>query len=366
MFVIEYVIPFLFVLTVLVFVHELGHFWVARRAGVRVEVFSIGFGPELFGFNDRHGTRWKLSAVPLGGYVKMLGQDADPDSEEEIPEEDLKFSFHFKSLGWRSAIVAAGPIANFLLAIVLFAGLYVIVGVPRPLPVVGQVQSESPAESAGLRAGDRIVAIDGNAIEWFDDLRRVVAESADAVLNMRVARDGDETMIAVHIASVERDGRRIGSLGVVADGSAVAYERRNPLSATVSAIEMSAGVTWKILTYVGQVIVGARPAEEIGGPIRIAQMSGEVAAGGFANLIFFMAVLSVNLGLINLFPVPMLDGGHLVFFALEAARGRPLGAKAQEYGFRFGLILVFLLMVFATWNDLVQLKVFELIKQFIT
>ena len=366
MFLIDYVLPFLFVLTVLVFIHELGHFWVARRAGVRVEVFSIGFGPELFGFNDRHGTRWKFSAVPLGGYVKMLGQDIDSETEEQVSEADRADSFHFKPLRWRAAIVAAGPIANFLLAIVLLTGLYSVVGVPRPLAVVGNVQADSAAEAAGLEPGDRIVNVGGEDIHWFADLRRIIAANPDSPLNIRFVRDGGEVDVTAQIGSVEYEGGRIGSLGVVADGTQIEYERRNPFSAGLAAVDMSLGMGWRILSYVGQVVVGARPAEEIGGPLRIAQMSGEVAAGGVADLIFFMAVLSVNLALINLFPVPMLDGGHLVFFALEALRGRPLGVRAQEYGFRFGLILVFLLMVFATWNDLVQLKVFEIIKQFIT
>ena len=366
MFLIDYVLPFLFVLTVLVFVHELGHFWMARRAGVRVEVFSVGFGPELFGFNDRHGTRWKFSAVPLGGYVKMLGQDVDSETQDEVPEEDRADSFHFKSLRWRSAIVAAGPIANFLLAIVLLTGLYAVVGVPRPLAVVGSVQAGSAAEAVGLEPGDRIVHVGGEDIHWFADLRRIVAANPDTALDIRFLRGDSEMDVVARIGSVEREGGRIGSLGVVADGTQIEYERQNPLSAGVAALDMSLGMGWRILSYVGQVVVGARPAEEIGGPLRIAQMSGEVAAGGVADLVFFMAVLSVNLALINLFPVPMLDGGHLVFFAIEAMRGRPLGARAQEYGFRFGLILVFLLMVFATWNDLVQLKVFEIIKQFIT
>ncbi len=370
------VVPFLFVLTVLVFVHEMGHYWVARRCGVRIEVFSIGFGPELFGWNDKAGTRWKVSAIPLGGYVKMFGEGdtiADADGQErDISEEEKKVSFAHKRLGQRAAIVAAGPVANFLLAVVLLGGLFALAGSPRLLPVAASVQAGSAAEEAGIRPGDRILSVAGEAIEWFDDLRRAIAELPGVTVDVALRRGDVEHIVkvapkAVSVPDPAGGTREVGQLGVTADPSQVGYLRYDPATAAWKAMETTVVMSGRILGYLGQIIVGARPADEVGGPLRIAQMSAEVAAGGIVNLINFMAVLSINLGLINLFPVPMLDGGHLVFFMAEGLRGRPLGPRTQEYGFRFGLILVFLLMIFATWNDLVyHFKVIELIKQLVT
>jgi len=370
------VVPFIFVLTVLVFVHEMGHYWVARRCGVRIEVFSIGFGPELFGWNDKAGTRWKVSAVPLGGYVKMFGEgdtvEDDDGRERVLSDAEKNVSFAHKRLGQRAAIVAAGPLANFLLAIVLLGALFAVAGSPRLLPVVAGVQAGSAAEEAGIRQGDRILTVAGEEIEWFDDLRRVIAELPGARVDLALRRGDVEHTVKVTPKTVSVPDpaggtRQVGQLGVSADPAHVGYLRYDPATAAWKAVETTVVMSGRILGYLGQIIVGARPADEVGGPLRIAQMSAEVAAGGLVNLINFMAILSINLGLINLFPIPMLDGGHLVFFLTEAVRGRPLTPRIQEYGFRFGLILVFLLMIFATWNDLVyHFKVFELIKQLVT
>lgn len=361
-----YVVPFLIVLTVLVFVHELGHYWVARRCGVRVEVFSIGFGPELFGWTDRAGTRWKFSAVPLGGYVKMFG-DADaastPGAElAEMTAEEKAVSFHHKTLGQRAAVVAAGPIANFLFALIVFAGLFVIVGQPFTPPEIGGVLPESAAERAGLKAGDRIVAINDQPIERFEEIQRIIQLNLDSPLTLVVRRDGKDLRLNAQPTIVEEQDRlgnkmRLARLGI--RGGGVEFVRHGPGTAIWRALGETYHQTAGTLKAVGQIITGQRNSEELGGPIRIAQMSGEVAQGGIASLLVFMAVLSVNLGLINLFPVPMLDGGHLLFYGAEALRGRPLGARAQEYGFRIGLVLVFSLMVFATWNDLVHLRVVQ-------
>jgi regulator of sigma E protease len=361
-----YVVPFLIVLTVLVFVHELGHYWVARRCGVRVEVFSIGFGPELFGWTDRAGTRWKFSAVPLGGYVKMFG-DADaastPGAElAEMTEEEKAVSFHHKTLGQRAAVVAAGPIANFLFALIVFAGLFVIVGQPFTPPEIGGVLPDSAAERAGLKAGDRIVAINDQPIERFEEIQRIIQLNLDSPLTLVVRRDGKDLRLNAQPTIVEEQDRlgnkmRLARLGI--RGGGVEFVRYGPGTAIWRALGETYHQTTGTLKAVGQIITGQRNSEELGGPIRIAQMSGEVAQGGIASLLVFMAVLSVNLGLINLFPVPMLDGGHLLFYGAEALRGRPLGARAQEYGFRIGLVLVFSLMVFATWNDLVHLRVVQ-------
>ena len=371
-FVWDYVVPFLFILTVLVFVHEMGHFWVARRNRVKVEVFSIGFGPELYGWTDRLGTRWKISAIPLGGYVKMFGEN-DEGEEGDIPltPEERKVSFQHKRLSQRTAIVVAGPLANYLFAIVVLAGLYSVSGIPRPLAAVGEVVAGSAAEEAGIRPGDRIVGIDGTAIAWFEDLRRIVMTKAGVRLNLDILRDGTRLTVEATPNSVRAEdgsdgGAAIGLLGVKPDPKHVAHERQNPLKALWLGAERSVMLTGQILSYIGQIFAGSQNADQVGGPLRIAQMSGAICQGGLVECAFFMAALSINLGLINLFPIPMLDGGHLVFYIAEAIRGRPLGARAQEYGFRFGLILVFLLMIFATWNDLVQLKIFEFLKDLMT
>jgi regulator of sigma E protease len=357
------IIFFLIVLTVLVFVHELGHYLVARRNGVRVEVFSIGFGPELFGWWDRAGTRWKVSAIPLGGYVKMFG-DADAASAPggtlaTMTEEEKAVSFHHKRLGQRAAIVAAGPIANFLFAILIFAALFATVGQAFTPPVVGQVLPGSPAEQAGLQPKDVIVAVDGRQIDRFEDLQQVVHDNSGTPMQFTIRRNGREVHVAITPQVKEKvdifgNTHRGGQIGVSRTG--VEYVRRDPATALVNATEETWNLTVGTLAHVWQMVIGARTAEDLGGPIRIAQMSGEVATLGPVALIGFMAVLSINLGLINFFPIPVLDGGHLLFYAAEAVRGRPLGQRAQEYGFRIGLALVVTLMVFATVNDIARLK----------
>ena len=365
-----YIVPFLIVLTVLVFVHELGHYLVARWNGVRIDVFSIGFGPEIFGWTDRVGTRWKFSAVPLGGYVKMFG-DVDPASQpspeslEQMSAAEEAVSFHHKRLMQRAAVVVAGPAANFLFAVVALSLLFATFGEPFTPPEIGQIQPGSAAEAGGLKAGDTIVAIDGHAIDRFEEVQRDVRLNTGTPMNIEVRR-GDGTVslsITPRVTTVtDRFGNQhaFGLLGIERNG--VNYLRRNPAEAVWQATAETANLTTGTLTAVWQMIIGARPADEIGGPLRIAQMSGEVAQGGVVAMIWFMAVLSVNLGLINLFPVPILDGGHLLFYVAEAIRGRPLGQRAQEYGFRLGLALVLTLMVFATWNDLVHLRVIDFLK----
>lgn len=370
---IDYILPFLVVLTVLVFVHELGHYLVARRAGVRIEVFSIGFGPELFGWNDRSGTRWKFSAVPLGGYVKMFG-DAGPaslpgESVGEMTAAERAVSFHHKRLFQRIAVVAAGPIANFIFAMLLLAGLFATVGQPFTPPQVGRVEPGSAAAAAGIRAGDIFVAIDGAPIERFEDVQRWVRLNTGAPMRITLKRGGQEVTVTATPKITrfkDRFGNQhaIGLLGV--ERSGITYIRRNPADALWRATQETANLTSGTLEAVWQMVIGARPADELGGPLRIAQMSGEVAQNGIVALLWFMAVLSVNLGLINFFPIPVLDGGHLLFYAAEAIRGRPLGQRAQEYGFRLGFALVLTLMVFATWNDLVHLRVVAFIKGLIT
>ncbi|HZL58158.1 MAG TPA: RIP metalloprotease RseP [Stellaceae bacterium] len=369
-----YIVPFLVVLTVLVFVHELGHYLVARWNGVRIEVFSIGFGPEIFGWNDKVGTRWKFSAIPLGGYVKMFG-DADPASRAsphdlaEMTPEERAGSFHHKRLMQRVAVVTAGPAANFIFAIVALALLFATVGQPYTPAEIGRVQPGSAAEAGGLQPGDVIQSIDGKPIDRFEEVQREVRLDDGTPMRLTLLRGTQQLTVSVTprvTAVTDRFGNQhnFGLLGIERNG--VDYVRRNPADALWRAGMETLNLTTGTLTAVWQMIIGARPADEIGGPLRIAQMSGEVAQGGVVALIWFMAVLSVNLGLINLFPVPILDGGHLLFYAAEAVRGKPLGQRAQEYGFRVGLALVLTLMVFATWNDLVHLRVIEFLKGLVT
>ena len=359
--VLEYAIPFLFVLTVLVFVHELGHYLVARWNGVRVEVFSIGFGPEIFGWTDKAQTRWKFSAIPLGDYVKMFGDvnaASMPDSAvAEMSPEDRAVAFPTKRLGQRAWIVAAGPLANFIFAILLFAGLYVFVGQPFTPPLAGAIQEDSAAEAAGLKDGDKFLSINGEAIERFEDIQRIVRVSAGEPLEVVVLRD-DEEITVTATPKLEKftdnlgNEHEIGLLGI--QGGAPVFIQRNPATAIWLATKETVSLIGAIFDAVGQIIVGTRKADELGGPLRIAEISGQAAEMGILAVVQFMAIISINLGLINLFPIPVLDGGHLLFYAFEAVRGRPLGERAQEYGFRIGLALVLGLMVFVTWNDIIH------------
>jgi regulator of sigma E protease len=349
---------FLFILTVIVFFHELGHYALARRNGVRVEVFSIGFGPEIFGWTAKSGTRWKVSLLPLGGYVKMFGEGATTgsgDEERELTEDEKKVSFHHKRLGQRAQVVAAGPIANFVLAIIILAGLFMTVGQRYTPAEVGKIVAGSAAAVAGFKPGDKITAIDGTNIERFEEVQRIVRMAPGQTLSMTVNRNGQVvTLRAVPKRSeiVDRFGNRseIGLLGISRTGTG--YKKHGPVSAVSEAVSE----TWRLSAFtlqaVGQMIMGNRSAEDLGGPIRIAQMSGQVAEVGLSSVFWFLAVLSINLGLINLFPVPMLDGGHLMFYGLEAVRGRPISERVMEIGFRIGLGLVLTLFVFVTFQDL--------------
>lgn len=355
--ILQYLVPFLIILSVVVFVHEFGHYWVARRNGVRVEVFSIGFGPELFGWTDSRGTRWKFSVVPLGGYVKMLGEEEGPAAAEAAPPD----SFTAKSVWQRMAIVAAGPLANFLFAVLVFAALFVFVGKPYAPPVVGDVLPGSPAAEAGLQPGDRILAVDGEPVDSFEDLQLVVRDSPGVPLVFTVERDGRtlELTVVPELREIEtRLGTvRIGMIGVTSRG--LEYRRLGPATALLEAVAETGRMVAATVHAIAQMIAGTRGTEELGGPVRIAQMSGEIAQQGLLPALWFAAVLSLNLGLVNLFPIPMLDGGHLLLYVIEAVRGRPLSERAQEIAFRIGLAVVLTLMLFATLNDLRQLGLFD-------
>ena len=358
------ILPFLIILTVLVFVHEMGHYLVARKNGVKVEVFAVGFGSELFGWTDRLGTRWKICAVPLGGYVKMFG-DGDITSSTNLEDANESFeekenAFHHKSLGARAAIVLAGPAANFLFAIILLAGLYSIVGQRYAPPIIDKITTGSSADIAGLVIGDEILQVNEKNIKRFDELQRIVRPNPGKELKFLIRRDNEillKTVIPQLVEGKDASGSKIvyGLLGVVSEQTT--FIRHNPLNSFGLAIEETWVIVSQTLIHVTEMIRGERTTEELGGPIRIAKLSGAVADAGLTSSIWFMAVLSINLGLINLFPVPVLDGGHLFFYLLEFIRGKPLEAKMQGIASYVGLVLVISLMIFVTWNDLVQLNI---------
>jgi regulator of sigma E protease len=360
-------IPFLFVLTLVVFFHELGHFLIARWAGVRVLVFSIGFGPELFGFNDRHGTRWKVSAIPLGGYVKFFGDDnaasvPDQAALAAMSDEERRHRFVHQPVGPRAAIVVAGPLANFLLAIVIFAGLFMIFGKPSTSPRVDAVQPGSAAAAAGFQPGDLVLTINGRPIDSFPDMQQIVSTSAGETLVFEVDRGGARVTLKAVPALKEIKDRfgnviRQGQLGITRSPTPedTHFQPVGPLKAVELGVQRTWFVVERTLSYIGGVVAGREAADQLGGPIRIAQVSGQVATEGLASLFSLAAVLSVSIGLLNLFPVPLLDGGHLLFYAIEAVRGKPLSERAQEVGFRIGLAIVVMLMIFATYNDILHL-----------
>lgn len=353
-----YVLPFLVVLTVLVFVHEMGHYLVARLCGVGVEVFSIGFGRELFGWHDRHGTRWRISMIPFGGYVKFHG-DMGPASrpEQDAAAVDDPQNFHSKPLAQRAAVVVAGPAANFLFAIVIFAMMFVAFGQVYTPARVSEVLEGSPAAHAGLQPGDLVVGAGGSSVEDFKDLQRIMALNLDRPITLTVERGGRQLSIDVkpELARLETGiggSSQVGRLGIRATGGEL--RELGPGESVAEAVNQTWVLTRSMLSAIGDMVLGVRSLEELRGPAGIAHMSGEAAQFGIATLINFAAFISVSLGLINLFPIPMLDGGHLLFYAVEAVRGRPLGESTQEIGYRIGLAMVLGLMLFATFNDVVQ------------
>jgi len=364
---VTYGLPFLCVLTVLVFVHELGHYLVARWNRVRVEVFSIGFGPEIIGWTDRAGTRWKVSLLPFGGYVRMFGETPEEGAERPpLSEADKAVSFSHKSLRQRAAIVVAGPVANFLLAIVVSAVLFATVGQQLTSTVVGEVVPDSAAATAGIEPGDKIIALNGRPVSRFEDVAAVVMLGLGEPLHMKILRAGQSLDITATPKVVEQvdifgDKHRIGLLGITSgkSGEIVHYD---PATAVYMAVVETYRRTVDMLKAIGQIIQGIRPSNEVGGVLRIAKMSGDIFSRSVIDTIDFAVLLSINLGLINLFPIPLLDGGRLLFYGAEALRGRPLGPRAEEWGLRLGLALVLSLMLFATWNDLVSMKVIQFLK----
>jgi regulator of sigma E protease len=460
-----YIIATIVLITIVVFFHELGHFWVARRCGVHVDVFSVGFGRELFGFTDRKGTRWKFSAIPLGGYVKMKGQSDTEGLETQdpatLPAEDRAGSFLYKPLWQKAAIVFAGPAANYVLAVIVFAFIFATIGRQYIAPVVGMIEPDSAAEHAGLKTGDRIVSVAGYEIDEFKRIFYVLQLNVDETVDIVVKR-GDETLTLEVKPEIVKETGSLGNVdtyrdlgldpflppivGSVAEGSAaeaaglqrgdrfvsvagqpiedfaqvskvvtgsngepleivvdragqriavsatpkleeikegpnkgktrrilgVGFEelkessRLAPLTAVWVAVEDTVRMTGFILTTVGQMITGKRSSDELGGVLRIGKIAGDTAQGTLREFLGLVALISINLGLINLFPIPLLDGGHLAFYAIEAVRGKPLSQRVQDFALKAGLAAVLGLMLFATWNDLKYLRVIEFFKNLVS
>lgn len=362
-----YILPYVVVLSLLVFVHEMGHYLAGRWSGIRVLAFSIGFGPEIVGYTDTHGTRWKLSAIPLGGYVRFYG-DADAASLADGDElAEMSLAERAQTLAgaklWKRAVtVAAGPIANFLAAIAIFAVLFATQGKPVADPVVAEVKAGSAAFEAGVQPGDVLVALDGDRIETFDEVVRYISMRPEMPVVVTVRRNGSEVdfnMVPRRTVTTDRFGNEmeVGQIGIVTNQQSGNFRivELTPLQAVGEGVLQ----TWHIVTgtfdYLSNLFAGRMNADQLGGPVRVVQASGQMATLGIVALFNLAAVLSVSLGLLNLMPVPVLDGGHLVLYALEAIRGKPVGQNAQEIAFRVGLAMILSLMVFATWNDISRL-----------
>ncbi len=356
--------PFVFVLTVVVFVHEMGHYLVGRWCGIGVTAFSIGFGPELVGFNDRHGTRWKLSAIPLGGYVKFVGDmnaTSTPDAAETeaLSESDKKIAFHTQPIWKRAATVVAGPVFNFLLTIAVFAVMFAIYGRSVSEPMVAEVRPDSPAAIAGMESGDRFVRVDGQKVDSFADVQRLVSGRAGDPIVFVLMRDGKElTVTATPEISEQKDALgnavKVGLIGVV-NNQEFGQPRQvefGPLGAVVEATRETGHIILRTGLFLKRFAFGREDKCQLGGPVKIADMAGKAAQLGFEWLIQLVAILSVGIGILNLLPIPPLDGGHLAFYAIEAAKGRPVSERAMDAVYRVGLFMVLGFMAFVFWNDL--------------
>ncbi|RDE07961.1 RIP metalloprotease RseP [Pelagibacterium lacus] len=364
-FFLNYIIPFLGIITVIVFVHEMGHYLVARWNGIAVDAFSIGFGPELFGWTDRHGTRWRVAAFPLGGYVKFTGDMnaasvPDPDFAATVAPDEARRLFANKSVWQRMAVVVAGPMANFIFTFLVLYAMLLGYGRLTLDPVVGQVLPDSPAAVAGLQEGDRFLTVDGFRIRGFEDIQRVVSTAPGREIAVTIERAGEIRVLSLvpeTATTTTRFGRelKIGRLGVSRDVGAndIVTYRPGPIEAVGMTFEEIWFIIDRTLGFLADVFVGRADLDQVAGPVGMAQVSGEVATLGLLALVNLTALLSLNIGIVNLFPVPMLDGGHLLYYLFEAARGRPLSQKVQDVGYRIGFALVCTLMIFTLVNDLV-------------
>ena len=368
----SYILPFIILILIVVFIHEYGHYYFAKKFGVGVTDFSIGFGKEIFGWNDKSGTRWKICWIPLGGYVKFFGdrnvysQADHKEILEKYSEEDQKKLFTLKPLYQRSLIVFGGPLANFLLALVIFFSIYTFVGKDFTPAVINEVQKDSPAMAGGLKQNDVILEIDGNKVESIMDVSKFITMSTDEIIDFKVKRSYDELILKVKPNIVPGEdnlgnklNKRIVGIKLGAYNNEINHVKLGPAQAIYNAAHEVYFVGISSLKYIGAMIFGKADTSQLGGPIRIAKISGQVAEFGVLAFISMMAYISISLGLVNLFPIPMLDGGHLMFYAFEKVLGRPLSQKTQEGFFRIGIFLLISLMFFTTFNDLKDLGLFN-------
>jgi regulator of sigma E protease len=367
----DFILPFIALILVVVFIHEYGHYYFAKRYGVGVTDFSIGFGQEIFGWNDKSGTRWKICWIPLGGYVKFFGDRnvfSQADQEKIIKkynEEDRKKLFVLKPLYQRVLIVFGGPLANFLLALVIFFSIYTFIGKDFTPAVINEVQSDSPAMVGGLKQNDVILEIDGNEVQSIMDVSKYIMMSTDDFIDFKVKRSYDELLLKIKpnlVLSEDNLGnkinKRVVGIKLGAQNNEINHVKLGPAKAIYHAAHEVYYVSTSSLKYIGAMIFGKADTSQLGGPIRIAKISGQVAEFGLLAFISMMAYISISLGLVNLFPIPMLDGGHLMFYAFEKVLGRPLSQNTQEGFFRIGLFVLLSLMVFTTFNDLKDLGLF--------
>ena len=375
----SYILPFIALIVVVVFIHEYGHYYFAKRFGVGVTDFSIGFGKEMFGWNDKSGTRWKICAIPLGGYVKFFGDRnvySQADNEKIIKEysqEDQDKLFVLKPLYQRALIVFGGPLANFLLAILIFFSVYTFAGKDFTPAVINEVQKDSPAMVAGLKDNDIVVSIDGNKVKSIMEVSKFIMMSTDEFINFTVNRYDQDLTFKVKPNIVEGEdnlgnkiSKRMVGIKLGAYNNEVNHVKLGPAKALFYAVNEVYYVSVSSLKYIGSMITGSGDSSQLGGPIRIAKISGQVAEFGILPFISLMAYISISLGLINLFPIPMLDGGHLMFYGIEKLLGRPLSQKTQEGFFRIGLFLLLSLMFFTTFNDLKDVGLFNFFNNYIS
>ena len=368
----SYILPFIVLILIVVFIHEYGHYYFAKKYGVGVTDFSIGFGQEIFGWNDKSGTRWKICWIPLGGYVKFFGdrnvysQADHKEILEKYNEEEQKKLFILKPLYQRTLIVFGGPLANFLLALVIFFSIYTFVGKDFTPAVINEVQKDSPAMIGGLKQNDIILEIDGNKVESIMDVSKFITMSTDEIIDFKVKRSYDELILKIKPNIVPGEdnlgnklNKRIVGIKLGAYNNEINHVKLGPAQAIYHAAHEVYYVGTSSLKYIGAMIFGKADTSQLGGPIRIAKISGQVAEFGVLAFISMMAYISISLGLVNLFPIPMLDGGHLMFYAFEKVLGRPLSQKTQEGFFRIGLFLLISLMFFTTFNDLKDLGLFK-------
>ena len=365
------ILPFITLILVVVFIHEYGHYYFAKKYGVGVTDFSIGFGKEIFGWNDKSGTRWKICWIPLGGYVKFFGDRnvfSQADQEKIINKyssEDQKKLFVLKPLYQRAIIVAAGPFANFLLAIVIFLSIYMFIGKDFTPAMINEVQNESPAQVAGLKKNDVILEIDGNKVKSILDVSKLIMMSTSEFIDFKVSRFDNELILKVKPNVVDGEDnmgnkvkKRMVGIKLSPFNNEINHVKLGPTKALYHSLNEVYFVSISSLKYLGSIIVGSGDSSQLGGPIRIAKITGQVAEFGFIPFLSIMAYISISLGLINLFPIPLLDGGHLMFYSFEKILGRPLSQKTQEGFFRIGMFLLLSLMFFATFNDLKDLGLF--------